>query len=171
MNRWSVKYPAVGSWSVDTRLCSRIGGWRENLSNDYEYLYEYMGGMLPANEANEEKYRRLRKRRYLTEDNQVNIMVAKWEREDFLARIPAVGEEIKKKFAEYALEAAMAEARKYPSQMQDLIVERVGGGFIGNTVALMTLDILYGNGTFRPLTEREKVTSQLIMFSDILPQE
>lgn len=169
MNRWSRKYPAVGSWSVDTRLCSRVGAWRENLDTDYEYLYEFMGGMLPENESNEEKYSRLRKRSYLTEDNQVNIMVAKWKREDFFAQIPAVGEETKKKFAEYALESAMAEARKYPPQMQDLIVEEVGGGFIGNTVALMTLDLLYENGTFRPLTEREKVTSQLIMFSDILP--
>lgn len=169
MNRCSGKYPAVGSWSVDTRLCSREGAWKENLGTDYEYLYEYMGGMLPENEANKEKYNRLKVRRYLTEDNKVNIMVAKWSREEFLAKIPRAGEEIKRKFADYVLELAMKEARKYPSQMQDLIVERVGEGFIGNTVALMVMDNLYENGTFRPLTEQEKVTSQLIMFSDILP--
>ena len=31
------------------------------------------------------------------------------------------------------------------------------------------MDILYADGTFRSLTENEKVTSDLIMFSDILP--
>ena len=129
----------------------------------------HAGGLLPENEANKEKYSRLKARHYLTKDNKVNIMVAKWSREEFLAKIPRAGEEIKRKFADYVLELAMKEARKYPPQMQDLIVERVGAGFIGNTVALMVMDNLYENGTFRPLTEQEKVTSQLIMFSDILP--
>ena len=49
---------------MDTRLCSREGGWKENLGTDYEYLYEYMGGMLPENEANKEKYNRLKARHY-----------------------------------------------------------------------------------------------------------
>lgn len=32
-------------------------------------------------------------------------------------------------------------------------------------------EILYKNGTFKPLTEKEKETSQLIMFADKLPQQ
>ena len=31
------------------------------------------------------------------------------------------------------------------------------------------MDMLYGNGTFKELTE-EKITSQLIMFSDVIPE-
>jgi glycerol-3-phosphate acyltransferase PlsY len=37
--------------------------------------------------------------------------------------------------------------------------------------AVMVLDILYGNGTFRLLGEQEKVTANLIMLSDVLPEE
>ena len=52
---------------------------------------------------------------------------------------------------------------------RSLIVHRSAELFIGNTVAIMTMDILYGNGTFRPLNEKEKVTANLLMFSDRLP--
>lgn len=63
----------------------------------------------------------------------------------------------------------MIKAREYPSQMQDLVVAWETGYAVDATVALMVMDILYGNGTFRPLTEQEKVTSNLIMFTDMLP--
>lgn len=53
--------------------------------------------------------------------------------------------------------------------MRDLVMAWEAGGFVGNTVAIMVMDILYDSGTFRPLTENEKVTSNLIMFSDTLP--
>ncbi len=45
------------------------------------------------------------------------------------------------------------------------------GGFIGAKVALMVMDLLYADGTFKPLTEEERVSSNLIMFSDVLPKE
>lgn len=63
----------------------------------------------------------------------------------------------------------MLKARNYPAQMQDLIIYEGVAGFIGRDVALMVMDILYANGTFKPLTEEEKITSNLIMFSDVLP--
>ena len=64
----------------------------------------------------------------------------------------------------------MQEAKRYPQQMRDLVVCDGVQGFIGNTVGLMVLDILYGNGTFRPLTENERVGINLLVFSDVLPE-
>lgn len=169
MNRTSGKYPAVSSWSVDTRYCSRQGAWKNNLTADYDYLYEFMTGTISDNAASAEKFDRLRERRFLTEDNQINIMVVKGKQGEFFDRIPRLEEKLKDKFANFALEAAMMEAKDYPPQMQDLVIDWSANGFLGAKVALMVMDILYGNGTFGPLTEREKVTSQLIMFSDVLP--
>jgi hypothetical protein len=57
-----------------------------------------------------------------------------------------------------------------PPQMRDLVICWNTNGFIGNTVALMVMDILYGNGTFKELTDREKITSNLLMFCDVLPK-
>ena len=53
--------------------------------------------------------------------------------------------------------------------MQDLIFSWTASGFISNEVALMVMDILYGNGTLKALTDREKITSNLIVFTDVLP--
>ena len=170
MNRWSEKYPSVYAWSLDTRYSSRTGAWKNNLTSDYEYLYEFMTGAIENTPANKEKFDRLKARGYLTEDNKVNIMVMRDEAKAFFAKLPSLNEEIKKTFADYALEHAMLVAKNYPSQMRDLVVARYVGSFVDSTVALMVMDILYENGTFRPLTEREKVTSNLLMFCDQLPQ-
>ena len=169
MTRISEKYPLVYSWSIDTRYSSRKGSWQNNLTSDYEYLYEFVNGTICDNAANAEKIARLREREFLTEDNRANIMVVMGAAEDFFKKIPTLDDKIKGKFADMALEFAMNEAKSYPPQMQDLVISWGVGGFIGSTVALMAMDMLYENGTFKPLTEKEKVTSNLIMFSDILP--
>lgn len=168
MTRYSDKYP-VYSWSMDTKYCSRIGRWQNNYTSDYEYLYEFMAGEISDNSANADKFTRLRERKYLTDDNKVNIMIVNGKAEDFFEKIPSLDEATKKKFAGYALEAAEMTAKNYPPQMRDLIISSNAGGFVSNSVAVMVKDILYNNGTFKALTENEKVTSDLIMFCDRLP--
>ena len=169
MTRQSEKYPSVFSWSVDSRYCSRKGNWQNNRTCDYEYLYEFLCGNLPDNAANAEKVARLKEREFLDENNQINVIIMKNAYSEFHERIPSLDEQLKNKFADFALESSMIKARNYPPQMQDLIVSRGVSGFIGTEVAIMVMDILYQNGTFKPLTDREKITADLIMFSDILP--
>lgn len=168
MTRCSNKYP-VYSWSIDSRYSSRTGTWKNNLTSDYEYLYEFISDAITDDLANAEKFKRLRERQFLSESNQVNIMVVKGKAEDFFAKIPEPDQKFKQQFANDALEYAQTIARDYPPQMQDLIFSWAVGGFIGGAVALMVMDILYANGTFRALTDREKITSNLILFTDVLP--
>lgn len=170
MTRWSEKYPSVYSWSIDTRYSSREGYWENNYTSDYEYLYEFIIGVIEDTPANKEKFDRLRKRKYLTEDNKINIMIVRGDQKDVFSKLPSLDESIKKIFAEYALEQAMLMAKEYPPQMRDLVVDWSVGGFIGSTVALMLMDLLYENGTFKPLREEEKVTANLLMFCDRLPE-
>lgn len=170
MTRWSEKYPSVYSWSIDSRYSSRNGAWSNNITADYEYLYEFMTGAISDNSANKNKFERLREREYLSKENKVNIMVVRGEQSEFFSKLPLLDEALKARFADYALEQAMIFANDYPPQMRDLIVSWNVGGFISRTVALMVMDILYENGTFNPLTENEKVTSNLLMFCDILPE-
>ena len=168
MNRWSEKYP-VYSWSIDTRYSSRKGGWENNLVSDYDYLYEVMTGAIEDTPANKEKFDRLRERGYLSEDGKVQIMVIQGDYRDFFAKLPPLDETLKKTFADFALEQAMLNAKEYPPQMRDLVMNFDAAGFVGAAVALMVMDILYGNGTFKPLTGAEWVTTNLLMFCDILP--
>lgn len=170
MTRVSEKYP-VFSWSVDTRYSVREGGWKNNLLSDYEHLYEFITGAISDDTANADKFKRLRERRFITDDNKVNIMIVKGDFNEFFAKIPPLDEKTRKNFAHYALETAEILARDYPPQMRDLVISWNAGGFIGNIVAIMVMDILYGSGTFKELTDRERITSNLLMFCDVLPAE
>ena len=170
MMRWSEKYPSVYSWAVDTRYSSREGAWKNNTTSDYEYLYEFITGAIEDVPASKEKFDRLRKRGYLSNDNKINIMVMRGEANEFFAKLPPLSDELKRRFADYALEQATLIAKNYPPQMRELIVHHNVCGFIGNVTALMLMDILYENGTFTPLTEEEKITSNLLMFCDKLPE-
>jgi len=62
------------------------------------------------------------------------------------------------------------ETKYYPPQMHDLIVCWTVSGFISTDIAIMVMEKLYENGTFKPLTEQERVTSNLLMFCDKLPK-
>lgn len=168
MNRYSDKYP-VRSWSIDSKFDSRKGWWENNLQSDYDALYEVMTGMIEKNEANAEKFDRLHERGFYR-NGKIETMIVKGNANDFFDLVPAAEPELMKKFSHFALENAMAIAKAYPAQMQDLIVAENAAGFIGNRVAVMVLDILYGNGTFKALTEEEKVTANLLVFSDALPK-
>lgn len=169
MRRDCGKYPCVASWSLDSRYCSRKGAWKNNQARDYEYVYELISGMLTDTAADADKFARMREREFLTDGGEVNIMIVKGDMKAFDDMLPKPDKGIVDQFAGYALEQAMQFAKDYPPQMQDLVVADYAGGFIDPSVAVMVLDILYGSGTFRPLTEREKVTSQLLMFCDRLP--
>ena len=169
MTRDSGKYPSIFAIAWDSRFCSRKGYWKNNLPTDYDYVYEWMSGMLDDSLANAEKVARLREKKYITEDGKVNIMVVNDAASSFAERFPALDEAVKKQFYDFALEQAMLEAKAYPPQMQDLVVADTVRSFISRTVGMMVLDILYENGTFRPLSEQDKVSANLLMFCDRLP--
>lgn len=170
MTRKSQKYPIDG-WSNDTRYCTRLGYWKNNLTSDYEYLYELIKGDIEDNSANAEKFNRLRERKFITRDNKANIIIAKTTSENFYNILPTLDKNLKDNFAKTALEFATIIAKDYPPQMQELVIDETVISMIQNNVAIMVMDILYSNGTFKSLTENEKVTSQLIMFSDMLPEQ
>ena len=97
-------------------------------------------------------------------------MIVKSSWDDFTKKIPAPDKSLLDEFAKYALEQAMVQAKQYPPQIQDRFVAEFMDWAVGSTVAMMVLDELYGSGTFRPLSEQEKVTANLLMFADKLPE-
>lgn len=169
MMRGSGKYKSVGSIAWNNRLCSRKGGWMNNLYTDYDYVYELMCGVLDESPVHADKLARLRELGYIDENNNIRIMIVKGDHAGLEAHIPPLDDAIKGRFIDYALESAAQIAKDYPPQMQDLVMCWSVTGFISNPVAMMVLDILYENGTFKPLTEQEKITANLLMFCDRLP--
>ncbi|MGM9636711.1 MAG: hypothetical protein ACI3YK_01855 [Eubacteriales bacterium] len=58
---------------------------------------------------------------------------------------------------------------QHPEQMRDRVIAQEVGGFIGNAVGMMVKDILYRDGIFKPLTEEERIATDLLIFTDRLP--
>lgn len=170
MYRDSKKYKSLNSWSCDTRFCSRQGMWQNNKAEDYEALYEWICGSLTTGPENEEKFRRLHDRGFISKDGKVMVMVVKEEMQKFFDRIPELDKEIKDEIAGFAMEQAVESAKSYPKHMQDYQIYRFFNGFITPSEALMAVDELYDSGVFKPLTEEERITSQLLVFSDRLPR-
>lgn len=169
MTRDSKKYPCVYSWSIDSRFDNRKGAWQNNLFTDYESVYEIMTGAISDTKSNSEKFARMKERKFIGKDGRINIMIVKGSIDDLLAKIPEPEKAMLDEFADFALEQAAVHAKTYPPQMQDLVFFDYVRNFISNAVSMMVLDKLYENGTFRPLTEQEKVTANLLMFADQQP--
>jgi len=173
MVRYSEKYEGVASWSMDTRYDSREGGWKNNFTEDYEFLYEYITGIIPdSTDRSGSDFKLLRlKERGFVDNGKVAVTAVKAKMDDFFKILPDPDENVKRIIADYSLESAAVAARDFPHQMYDFVFDRECRSFAGTiTVPLMVMDILYESGTFRPLTENERVTANLIMFSDTLPE-
>ncbi|MBQ7429440.1 MAG: sigma-70 family RNA polymerase sigma factor [Butyrivibrio sp.] len=170
MMRNSWKYPTVKAWSYDSRFSTRKGRWQNNLNTDYDAIYEVICGDIEDNKANEEKFKRLRERGFITDDGRLNVLVVKKTMEEFDALIPFPDKDQLDEFAKIAIEQAVMLAKNYPPQMQDFIVFEFVKWYVDNTVAMIVLDKLYDSGEYKPLTQSEKATANLIVFSDKLPQ-
>ncbi len=170
MTRGSEKYPCVFSWSIDSRFDSRKGAWQNNLNTDYESVYEIITNAITDTKANAEKFKRLRERGFISKDGKINIMILKQTYDSFDKLIPAPEKVLLDEFAKYALDQAMVKAKQYPPQVQDIVIVDFMRNFIGYPVAMMVMDELYDNKLFRPLTSQEKITANLLMFCDQLPE-
>ncbi len=170
MTRNAWKYPAVKSWSNDSRFSTRKGMWQNNLNTDYDAIYEVICGDIEDNKANEEKFKRLRERGFITDDGRLNVLVVKKSMEEFDSLIPSPTKDQLDEFAKIAIEQAVMLAKNYPPQMQDFIVFEFVKWYVDNTIAMIILDKLYDSGEYKPLTESEKATANLLVFSDRLPQ-
>ncbi|SER90193.1 RNA polymerase sigma factor, sigma-70 family [Butyrivibrio fibrisolvens] len=170
MTRNSWKYSTVKAWSCDSRFSTRKGMWQNNLNTDYDAIYEVICGDIEDNKANEEKFKRLRERGFITDDGRLNVLVVKKSMEEFDALIPSPEKEQLDEFAKIAIEQAVMLAKNYPPQMQDFIVFEFVKWYVDNTIAMIVLDKLYDSGEYKPLTQTEKATANLLVFSDKLPQ-
>lgn len=79
MTRGGGKYP-LAAWQINTYYDKRPGAWMNNLYTDYEYLYEFMTGVLTKEPAQIEKYTRLYEKGYLLQredTDEINIIIAR----------------------------------------------------------------------------------------------
>lgn len=167
MTRGGDKYgDRVTSWSIDSDLDTREGFWQNNRMEDYEYLYEFLCGKLPKGEENAEKYQRLYERKFLGDNDEVQVIVAE---NDALNDLPKFPDALKAKLANYAGRAYELVKDSYPPQMQDLIRDQSRYVLLPR-MPMAIIDSMITDGTLSDFADAQRTALNLIVFSDKLPE-
>lgn len=127
MNRRSQRYETLASVQMNTAYDTRPNGWQDNLTEDYDILYEFITGQLPENQPNVSKYQRLFTRGLVArrEDGiSVNVPVVKSDLPclDLFAGIDL--NEYNAIYAKCSEQVGELEASLYPAHMQEYIRAR-----------------------------------------------
>lgn len=172
MNRESDKYN-LWSWQLNTIYDGRENGWRNNLTADYEFLYEFNKGMLKKEDSQIEKFQRLYEKAYLRQkDDRVNIVCVRDSSKggNFTARLPGIPDSLKKLESDFDRELFDARKKLYPEHMQGLCQALSCGCFAMNDTRLRVAERLLQNGVLKLPDDKQKAGLNTILFSDTLPE-
>lgn len=164
------KYP-LSAWQVDTFADDRTDLWRDNLNTDYAYLYEWLTGALKKEPSQIEKYRRLRDKGYLTEEDEVNIVVYRGEQAAFAARLPEADDALRGITRALGEEIYTLSKPHYPAHMQEFCYAySMGDGLANNMLRISVIDRLLEQGILTLPTEQQKSGLATMLFCDVLPE-
>jgi len=162
----------VSAWQFDTYYDDRTG-LENNLTTDYQYLYEFMTGKINKVPEHADKFKRLFDRGYIvskSDSEYVNMIVTSFSSEEFLNLLPAISEELKVIRKEIGDEIFKIDKPHYPAHMQDLVRTASTNSLASPASRTRVLEQLVTGGTLKPLTENQKHSVNTIMFCDVLPK-
>lgn len=175
MTRGSYKY-AVRSWQMNTYYDNRELGWRDNTTDDFEYLYEFMNGTLDKTPANIDKYRRLCDKGYIVDDN-VCVIVAKsptgdmhGDLESISALLPALDGELAEFGYDIDKEYFDIVKPLYPEHMHGLCKCYSKNVLSQHDVVMRVIERMFERGICTPFKENQKGGLSTLVFSDVLPE-
>ncbi|MBR5329616.1 MAG: hypothetical protein IKV45_05345, partial [Firmicutes bacterium] len=123
---WDKRPTIWQAWQINCHWTDRPIDWRDNLWTDYDKVYEFLNGRLPADECHYSAYQRLLDKGYLLKDGEnykCNLIIcrdkAKWY--DWYKSLLPVTEELMELSQSYAQQLADAEVRIYPAHMHALV--------------------------------------------------
>lgn len=165
--------PYLYAWQINTYYDDRKGGWRDNLFEDYCYLYEYITGKITKDPAHIDKFKRLFDKGYLIpkgDSEYVNMVICSDTVENFIADLPSMPEEFKELSEELDELIFKITKNTYPPHMQDLCRAWSTGRLSGNEIRMRVIELLLADGVLHSLTENQKCSVNTIMFCDMLPK-
>lgn len=111
------------AWQLDTHWTDRKGGWRENMSADFDKLYFFLKGKLPPDESNAESYARLLEKGYIVKngDTYSSNCITCDSQERWQSLFPKPGEEIRQLCEDYSKLCEKAELIGQPEHMHQQI--------------------------------------------------
>ncbi|MDR0443533.1 MAG: sigma-70 family RNA polymerase sigma factor [Treponema sp.] len=166
-------YP-VYAWQLNTYYDDRSGGWKDDQTNDYLYLYEYMTGKISKDPSHADKFKRLYDKGYIVSKGSteyVNMIITTMSQTEFTGMLPAIPEELKAIGEELDAEIYKINKAQYPAHMQDLCSAWCQYCLSSNNIRTRVLEQLAANSTLKPLTDTQKRSVNTIMSCNVLPKE
>ena len=161
------------SANVKNEIPDRYEALLDNLTEDYEWLYEYICGKITKEPAHADKFKRLFDKGYLVtkgDSEYVNMIVCATSNEEFIAALPEMPEEFKALSEEFDEEMHKIEKTQFPAHVQALVRAWTTNSLARNTVKTRVLELLVADCTLKPLTDAQKHSVNTIMFCDTLPE-
>ena len=159
------------SWQLTSYYDSRTVDYTDNKNEDYEYLYEHITGKITKTAENADKYKRLFDKGYLVANGDteyVNMIISANTEADFVKFLPGMTAELKTVGDE--LNAEIIKLESVPPHMQDLHRAFCSNCLCEQNMAAYVFELLFEDGTLKPLTDTQKQSVCTIMFCDTLPK-
>ena len=161
MTRDSEKYDNIYAWQIGTYYDDRKIGWEDNISEDYEYLYEVYTGKIQKDETNIEKYKRLYDKGYLIGDK-VNVIISKNAFDSIYKLLPELSDEWIEINNQYSEEIYAIEKDLYPKHMLDLRKWKCANPLF--RTSMRVVELLVADGTLKLPNDDQKHGVNTIMY-------
>ena len=174
-------------WKCNTIFDDRIFDGMNSLHIEFVYTYDFIKNQLKNNKENAVKFERLFNSRFLQvinpttstssdEDNNqdlkiaVNLIVSTLTMDEIMDLLPDMPEEFIALNDELSNELYETCKSQYPEHIQSLCSDFYRKSISSSEMLICIIEHLLEKGILKPLSEIQRKTVNMIMFSDVLPQ-
>ncbi|MCL2063228.1 MAG: hypothetical protein FWG98_02510 [Candidatus Cloacimonetes bacterium] len=160
-------------WQFNTYYDDRKIDWHDYSGLDYGLLHDHLTGKIIKTIDHADKYKRLYDKCFLVgikHVDYVNMVIVKPSEKVLLEMLPEMVVRLKTISKELDEEIFNVDKSQFPSHMHDLCRSWNTDVLAGTEVRTRVLEQLLKKGMLKELTEAQKMTVNIIMFSDILPE-
>ena len=162
----------VRVWVYNTYYDDRQHGWGRSVSVDPAYLYHFIASKLNDKSKYNDIFEGLYKKGYLVsrdDSDYVNMVILSMTSEDLKNVLPPLSNELQALRRELDEKVYDLVKNQFPKQVKEQIDLLYKCCISKNEVLIRVLEQLLLNGVLKPITDIQKKTVNMIMFSPIKP--
>ena len=154
-------------WMFNSVFDNRVYNWNYYLRREHVYLYDYLKKNLTDIEQNSEKFRIMHQNGILI-NNSVNMMVTNLSLDNILEILPPIPDCFKDINHSIAKETFNIAKGEYPEHLQGLVSDLLVNALDSYEMVVAILYELLNTNILEQLKDYQKLTVNMILFSDIL---
>ncbi|MCL2063610.1 MAG: hypothetical protein FWG98_04470 [Candidatus Cloacimonetes bacterium] len=160
-------------WQFNTYYDDRKTDWHDYSGLDYGFLYDHLTGKIVKTIEHADKYKRLYDKCFLVrvkDTDYINMILVKPSEKVLLDMLPEMTVRLKSISKKLDEEIFNVDKTQFPSHIHDLCRSWNTDVLASTEIRTRVLEQLLKKGMLEELTEAQKMTVNIVMFSDILPE-